>query len=143
MSYQDIIYIHSKGHLYRIMHFGIDEETLEPEVAYRRCDEAGMFMPGQIFHRSCAAFFDGRFMVFEEIDGPEEVENIFVNPDHPIPETIINPPRHPAPKHILGFDSRRHSEPVMDESQIRDMLAATDREMQTKGVPYQEPPPRK
>ena len=132
MTYQDIIYIHSKGHLYRIVHFGIDEETLEPEVAYRRCDHEGKFMHGQIFHRSCAVFFDGRFVVFEETYGPEEVENVFVQP--PMAPT-------PAPEPIISFDSRRPL--VVDDIQIRDMLAVTDRQMQAKGVPYQEAPLRK
>lgn len=83
MAYQDIIYRHTKGHFYRIVHFGLDEETLEPEVAYRRCDDKGKFLDrGPPFHRLCTVFFDGRFRVYEEADvmpDDSEITNIFAD----------------------------------------------------------------
>lgn len=103
MSYQDIIYKHTKGHFYRVIHFGLDEETLEPEVAYRQCDREGKFSEGQTFHRKCTVFFDGRFKPVDSWDPeepevpeelPPEVKNIFV-------EEATPPLRRPRPEPLV------------------------------------------
>lgn len=99
MGYQDIIYRHTKGHFYRIVHFGLDEETLEPEVAYRRCNRDGSFMEGQTFHRKCSVFFDGRFWPQDDRDSePEEITNIFADdPARPVesPATFLTKRQEP------------------------------------------------
>lgn len=131
MSYQDIIYMHSKGHLYRIIHFGLDEATLEPEVAYRQCNTEGEFVPGQIFHRSCEKFFDGRFVVYEEPDGPEEVTNIFAPaPAPPEPTVAFTSKRDgwEAP-HMQALESQEAEFP------LREVLTATERQMEGPDYP--------
>ncbi len=106
MAYQDVIYRHRKGHFYRIVHFGLDEETLEPEVAYRRCDREGRFMEGQTFHRKCTVFFDGRFWPLDNRDEEQpEIPNIFVDID----EDPASPEVAPT------FVTRRPEPLVLDE----------------------------
>lgn len=120
MTFQDLIYKHKKGHFYRIVHFGIAEETMEPEVAYRRCDSAGKFTDGNIWHRKCTVFFDGRFKpYFSDLDDDEEVTNLFAELDAN-PRKFIDVPEQP-----VSF-VRRKPEPLVLDKQA--FLKGTDEE---------------
>lgn len=72
-NFKEIVWHHPKtGHFYGIIDFGLREENLLIQVAYRRRDERTGELKPPTFYRDPEVFFDGRFRMVEDQDYEED-----------------------------------------------------------------------